>query len=127
MTADHRPDAEHRRSPEEPSLHHRVLPSPEILELTASLMHMCADPTRLHLLWMLSRGESDVTGLAESVAASRTSVSQHLAKLRLAGIVDSRREGRHVVYSLRGGHVRRLIVEGFNAADHIVSGEPPHE
>ena len=127
MTEDQCCDTSPADSARGPSLHHQVLPSPEILEMTASLMRMCADPTRLHLLWVLSRGESHVTDLVESVSASRTSVSQHLAKLRLAGIVDTHREGRHVVYRLRGGHVRRLIVEGFNAADHIVSGEPPHE
>jgi DNA-binding transcriptional ArsR family regulator len=88
---------------------------------------MLADPTRLHLLWLLAQGESDVGSLTERCAASRTAVSQHLAKLRLAGLVESRREGRHIHYSLRDGHLRRLVMEALSHADHRVSGKAPHD
>ncbi|MEV5873116.1 transcriptional regulator [Streptomyces sp. NPDC052101] len=42
--------------------------------------------------------ESDVTGLAERVGGALPAVSQHLTKLKLAGLVHSRREGRRQVY-----------------------------
>ncbi|NBE50947.1 ArsR/SmtB family transcription factor [Streptomyces boluensis] len=87
---------------------------------------LLSDPTRLHLLWLLAQGEADVGSLAERVAASRTAVSQHLAKLRLSGLVETRRQGRHVHYSLRDGHLRRLVMEALSHADHRVSGEAPH-
>lgn len=86
---------------------------------------MLSDATRLHLLWLLAQEESDVGSLAERCAASRTAVSQHLAKLRLAGLVDTRREGRYVHYRLRDGHLRRLVQEALSHADHRVSGEAP--
>lgn len=87
---------------------------------------LLADPTRLHLLWLLSEGEADVTALTTASGAARTTVSQHLAKLRLAGLVQARKEGRHVVYALRDGHLRRLVVEALSHADHQVTGEPWH-
>ncbi|MEU6187632.1 metalloregulator ArsR/SmtB family transcription factor [Nocardia sp. NPDC047038] len=87
---------------------------------------MLSDPTRLHILWILADGEADVTALTEAVGASRTAVSQHLAKLRFTGLVDTRREGRRIIYRVRDGHLTRLVREGLNLADHIVTGEPPH-
>ncbi|MFD7455851.1 MULTISPECIES: ArsR/SmtB family transcription factor [unclassified Streptomyces] len=93
----------------------------------AEVFAMLSEPTRLHLLWLLARGESDVGSLTERCGASRTAVSQHLAKLRLAGLVESRREGRHIHYRLRDGHLRRLVLEALSHADHRVSGKAPHD
>lgn len=52
-----------------------------------------ADRTRLHIVWHLRDGESSVNQLAERVGKAAATVSQHLAKLRLAGTVTSRRDG----------------------------------
>ncbi len=64
---------------------------------------------------------------ADRCDASRTAVSQHLAKLRLAGLVETWRDGRHVYYSLRDGHLRRLVTEALSHADRRVSGQAPHD
>jgi len=88
---------------------------------------MLADGTRLRILWLLCGGEYDVTALTEQVGAARPAVSQHLAKLRLAGLVTTRRDGRRVLYRARGGHVRRLLSEALEAAGHVVQGLPDHE
>lgn len=109
------------------SLAHRVSPDPARLDAATGIFQMLADPTRLRILWLLTHGEADVTALVEACGVSRTAVSQHLAKLRFTGLVDTRREGRRIVYRLRGGHVTRLVREGLNQADHIVTGEPPHD
>jgi DNA-binding transcriptional ArsR family regulator len=50
--------------------------------------------------------------------------SQHLSKLRFAGLVDGRRDGQRVVYRLRGGYVRSLLTEALFQADHQVTGTP---
>ena len=89
-------------------------------------MGMLADPTRLRLMAALLGGEQDVTGLTAAVGAARPAVSQHLAKLRLAGLVAVRREGRRAVYDLADQHVRRLIIESLHAAEHRVPGPPEH-
>lgn len=73
-------------------------PSPELLTEAAAAFGLLASTARLHIVWALAEGESDVSGLAERVGGTLPAVSQHLAKLKLAGLVRSRREGRRVVY-----------------------------
>ncbi|MGW2885072.1 ArsR/SmtB family transcription factor [Streptomyces griseoruber] len=73
-------------------------PAAEVLRHAAETFGLLASPARLHLVWALAHGESDVTGLAERVGGALPAVSQHLTKLKLAGLVRSRREGRRQVY-----------------------------
>ncbi|GAA2680530.1 metalloregulator ArsR/SmtB family transcription factor [Streptomyces lunalinharesii] len=75
-----------------------VDPSAEVLAEAASMFGLLASPPRLHIVWALAQGESDVSGLAERVGGALPAISQHLSKLKLAGLVRSRREGRRVVY-----------------------------
>lgn len=87
---------------------------------------MLADPTRLRLMAHLLDGEQDVTTLTAAVGAARPAVSQHLGKLRLAGVVMARRDGRRAVYAVAGPHVQRLVVEVLQMAEHQVSDRPAH-
>ncbi|MFE7860158.1 ArsR/SmtB family transcription factor [Streptomyces sp. NPDC057403] len=73
-------------------------PSAEVLVEAAAVFGLLASSARLHLMWALSQGESDVTHLADRVGGALPAVSQHLAKLKLAGLVRSRREGRRQIY-----------------------------
>ncbi len=102
------------------------LPQGDHVDAAVESFRMLADPTRLRLLWLLCGAEYDVSGLVVAVGAARPAVSQHLAKLRLAGLVATRRDGRRVVYRARGGHVRRLLAEAMEAAGHVVTGAPEH-
>ncbi|MFE0512792.1 ArsR/SmtB family transcription factor [Streptomyces sp. NPDC058964] len=97
---------------------HPRTPGDEQFTLAAELLALLGDRTRLTLLHALTAGEADVTTLTQVCAAARPAVSQHLARLRLAGLVTTRKEGRRVFYSLRDGHVRRLVAEALNVADH---------
>ena len=113
-------------APEIPSLVHPVTPGPQLLETAAGTLRMLAEPTRLNLLFQLTEGPKTVTDLTAAAGVPRTVVSQHLAKLRLSGLVDTRKDGRHVIYSLHDGHLIRLIRETINHADHRLTGEPTH-
>ena len=73
-------------------------PSDEVLTEAAAAFGLLASSARLHIMWALSQGESDVTRLADRVGGALPAVSQHLAKLKLAGLVRSRREGRRQIY-----------------------------
>ncbi|ARF59815.1 ArsR/SmtB family transcription factor [Streptomyces gilvosporeus] len=99
----------------------------ERLAVAVEVLGLLADRTRLALLRRLGEGEADVTTLTESCGATRTSVSQHLSRLRLAGLVTTRKEGRRVVYGLRHGHLRRLVDEALNVAHHQIGHLPPHD
>jgi DNA-binding transcriptional ArsR family regulator len=107
-----------------PSFRQPVEPDRHRLEAAADTLRMLAEPTRLHLLWALTAGPANVTELIEASGAARTTVSQHLAKLRLGGLVDARKDGRNVIYSIHDGHLNRLIQEALNHAHHRVTGEP---
>ena len=88
---------------------------------------LLADPTRVRLLWAIRDHGADVTTLAAAAGCSPTAASQHLSKLRFAGLVEGLRDGRRIVYRIRGGHVRRLLEEALFHADHQVTGEPVHD
>ena len=103
------------------------MPLDQQVDAAVAALTMAAEPSRLRILWALSDGELDVATLASIAGISATATSQHLAKPRLAGLVVARRNGRRVLYSARGAHVRRLITEALFHADHQVSGDPIHE
>ena len=64
---------------------------------------------RLMILCHLSSGEKSVTELEKLISARQAAVSQQLARLRFEGLVDSRREGKTIIYRLADGRVSRLI------------------
>ncbi len=88
---------------------------------------LLADPTRVRLLWALRETELDVASLAATAGCRPTVASQHLSKLRFAGLVEGQRSGQRVVYRLRGGHVRDLLTQALFQADHQISGAPTHD
>lgn len=87
---------------------------------------MLSDGTRLTLLWCLIDGEMSVGALAERTGRSGTSVSQHLAKLRLARLVQTRRDGNTIYYRLDSDHARHLVLEGIHHAEHQDDDVPAH-
>lgn len=93
--------------------------------MAAEVLGHLADPTRLHLLRLLTH-EQDVSTLTAQVTASRSSVSQHLGRLRLAGLVQARREGRRMLYRITSDHLATLVAEALEYAEHIVGGIPHH-
>ncbi|MEU6716988.1 metalloregulator ArsR/SmtB family transcription factor [Nonomuraea sp. NPDC046802] len=105
-----------------------VDPSAEVLAEAAAAFTLLSSPPRLHIVWALAQGECDVTGLAERVGGALPAVSQHLAKLKLAGLVRSRREGRRVIYLIDDDDivatVRGLIGRLSQRSD--VTGEREH-
>ncbi|MFH9070176.1 ArsR/SmtB family transcription factor [Streptomyces alboflavus] len=74
-----------------------------------AVLKAVADPSRYRLLWALSGQELPVSALAELLGAHVAATSQHLAKLRAAGLVVSRREGTRIYY--RAADVRGLLDE----------------
>lgn len=98
------------------------MPNEEQVHLAAESFRMLSDPTRIKVLWALLQGESSVACLAELADVAPTAVSQHLAKLRLAGLVKGRREGTFVFYSAADQHVHRLLSQALFHADHIDAG-----
>ena len=79
------------------------------LQDTAAMFGMLAATVRLQIIWLLCDGERDVGTLAVEVGQSVAAVSQHLAKLKLAGIVHVRKEGRRHVYLIADPGVSEIV------------------
>ena len=67
-----------------------------IYERQAAICKAFANPTRLHLIEMLARGERWASELQQGLGISKANLSQHLAILRSAGLVATRREGKQL-------------------------------
>jgi DNA-binding transcriptional ArsR family regulator len=91
-------------------------PTDAQLAAAAGTFALLASPSRLHLVWLITRGSYDVGTLAKRVGVSIATVSQHLSKLRLAGVITVRREGRHHIYAVDDPHVVTMVEQIF---DHI--------
>lgn len=98
----------------------------EQANLIVEVFRMLADATRIRVLFALTGGESSVNELAEKVGKPAPSVSQHLAKLRMARLVRTRRAGTTIYYSLENEHVRQLVVDAVFNAEHAGPGVPSH-
>ncbi len=101
-------------------------PTPREIDAAAAVLRLLADPTRLRIVWALLHGEHAVGELAEHVGAQPPAVSQHLAKLRLASLVQTRRDGTRVYYRIDDEHVERLVAEVLMHADHAAGTARHH-
>jgi DNA-binding transcriptional ArsR family regulator len=101
-------------------------PSHEQVLVAVEGFRLLGDPTRVRLLWALLQGERSVNDLAEVVGAQPSAISHHLAKLRLARLVKTRREGTRMYYVMENDHVAQLLREGLFYADHVAHALPNH-
>ncbi|RAX46918.1 transcriptional regulator [Arthrobacter sp. AQ5-05] len=96
------------------------------VELAVEVFRMLADATRVRIILALRSGEMAVGALAELLGKSPASVSQHLAKMRLARMVSTRQDGTKVLYRLENEHARQLVVDAIHQAEHALGGTPTH-
>jgi len=104
----------------------RRRPDREQIDLTVEVFRMLADGTRVELLWALLDHELPVNELAATVGKPPAGVSQHLAKLRMARLVRTRRQGTQVFYRIENTHVRQLVQDALFHAEHAGHGVPAH-
>ena len=104
----------------------RQIPNQEQLDLAVEVFRMLSDATRVQLLWVLMDGEMPVNQLADAIGKPATAVSQHLAKLRLARLVATRRQANQIFYRIDSAHVRQLVEDAIYQAEHAAGGVPEH-
>ncbi len=102
-----------------------ALPADQVA-LAVEVFRMLADGTRIQILWSLIDRELPVNEIAAIIGKPGPSVSQHLAKLRMARLVRTRREGTQIFYQLENDHVRELIVDAVHNAEHAGPTVPAH-
>ncbi|MBL8319611.1 MAG: ArsR family transcriptional regulator [Burkholderiaceae bacterium] len=92
-----------------------------LYEQVARVGKALASPKRLEMIEMLAQGEKAVETLAAEVAIDVKLASAHLKALKEARLVQTRREGKRVVYRLSGGDVAQLAVTLRQVAEeHLV-------
>jgi DNA-binding transcriptional ArsR family regulator len=101
-------------------------PPDDQVDLAVEVFRMLADATRIKLLHQLLHSEQSVNDLAVAIGKPQAGVSQHLAKLRMARLVQSRRQGNQVFYRIESDHIRQLVEDGLHNAEHASSGIPAH-
>jgi DNA-binding transcriptional ArsR family regulator len=105
---------------------HDYMPPDDQVDLAVEVFRMLSDATRVRILWALLDRELSVNELAETVGKPATGVSQHLAKLRMARLVRTRRQANQVFYRIETSHVRQLIEDAIYHAEHSSGGLPEH-
>lgn len=96
-------------------------PRQEILEHIADLARVLGSAHRLELLDCVAQGERSVERLAELTGLTFANVSQHLQHLRRVRLVQSRREGKRVLYSLGDGPILVMLSTLRALAEHNVA------
>lgn len=92
-----------------------ISPTPPLLPLdfvirSAEVIRTLSHPLRLRVLEYLDiHGESPVFMICEGLSEEQATVSQHLGKLRTAGILSARRCGKTVLYALAEPHALTIL------------------
>ncbi len=114
-----------------------ISPKKRLFENFARVAKALASANRLELLEALAQGERSVDGLAQATGMSVANTSNHLRIMREGGLVQSRKEGTQVIYSLTDekvplllagiryvaerhlAEVERIVRENFNSRDKL--------
>ncbi len=103
-----------------------------LLPAVAARFKALSDPGRLRLLSVLHDQERSVSELVELTGRAQPGVSQNLAKLSVAGLVTSRKEGSRVIYSLADPSIARMcdvmcrsVTENARKQAQALAGPPP--
>jgi len=80
----------------------------QTLDFIASWFRVLGEPYRLRIVHVLRRGAMTVGELAQSLNGNQSNVSRHLQLLHRAGMIDRKRHGINIVYSLHNSSVTRL-------------------
>ena len=93
-----------------------MMPDEDSLFDLAELYQVFGDSTRIKILYALFESEMCVCDIATLIGASMSAVSHQLRILKQASLVQYRREGKTVFYSLADDHVRSILGQGM---EHI--------
>ncbi len=85
------------------------LPETETFDLAAGLFKEISDSKRVRIFWLLCHCEECVINLSALMDMSAPALSHHLARLRAAGLIVSRREGKEVYYRASDGRAAQLL------------------
>ncbi len=97
--------------------------STPLYQLKAEFFKTLGHPARIRVLELLGQREFAVSELLPEVGLEATNLSQHLAVLRRAGLVVTRKEGSTVYYSLTSPRVAELLAVARGILTEVLSGQ----
>lgn len=98
------------------TVHHVPELSVQLEKNLVQVFKLLSDETRLRILmYLLRENELHVSALCDKLGQSQPAVSHHLALLRVAGLIEARRDGKHNFYSVNKGHFKHLFEQLFDA------------
>ena len=93
------------------------LPEESRMQDLAELFKVFGDTTRIRILFVLFEAEVCVCDLAETLGMTQSAISHQLRLLKASGLIQARRQGKSVFYSLADSHVRTIMAQGW---EHII-------
>ncbi len=93
-------------------------PKLKLYEEFAAIARALGNAHRIDILEHLGQGERGVDALAAKVGLSTANTSQHLQLLKRVGLVESRRDGKYILYRLKGDNVLTLLGALFEVGEN---------
>lgn len=88
------------------------------IKLLSEIFKALSDPTRLKIIYVLSKSPLCVCDIAQLLDMTQSAISHHLRMLRNLNLVKFRKEGKMVIYSLDDHHVLELFSQGLDHVNH---------
>ena len=95
----------------------RQVPKEQTMGQIAELFKAFGDPTRVHILSLLTDGELCVTEISQAVDITQSAISHQLRILKQMHLIKFRREGKNLLYSLADDHVLTILQTGL---EHVL-------
>ena len=95
---------------------HEKMPDEDKLYDLAELFKVFGDSTRIKILYALSQSEMCVCDIATLLQMGQSAISHQLRVLKQMRLVNFRRDGKTVFYSLSDGHIQTILAQGM---EHI--------
>jgi len=91
-----------------PKIKNKLIPRKEVNEIS-NKMKLLSHPTRLQILKLLCEKDLCVCILSDAIGRRQPNISQHLAKLKDNGIIESYQSGKFVYYKIKDRNIKEMI------------------
>jgi DNA-binding transcriptional ArsR family regulator len=88
------------------------------IERLSEIFKVLGDPTRIRIIYLLSKCEMCVCDIASALDISQSAISHQLRLLRNLNLVKYRKEGKSAIYSLDDDHILQLFNQGMEHVNH---------
>ncbi len=103
------------------------LPNYEAAEEITNILSVLADPTRLRILWFLCHTTECVNDISKAVGMSAPAISHHLKILKQVKVIESKKDGKEMLYTLANNKYANLIHKMIDSMFEITNPDMKHD